>query len=63
MYMQDGLTALHIACIKGNVEILQLFIQAGCNHIIDVLAKVGGSHSYSYYSGPLSAWVPLYLNC
>ena len=38
--VQGGLTVLHKACISGHVEIMQLFIRAGCNHIIDAGEKV-----------------------
>ena len=40
MYIQDGSTGLHLACVVGQVEVVQQFIQAGCNRIIDAQTKV-----------------------
>ena len=50
MCVQAGYTALHIACINGHLEVVQQFIQAGCNHIIDAKTKVSiFPLGYSYY--------------
>lgn len=40
IYVQDGYTALHAACLQGHVEVVRQFTQAGCNRIIDTQTKV-----------------------
>ena len=40
IFVQDGQTALHLACVGGHLEVVQQFVDLGCNDIIDIEMKV-----------------------